>query len=144
MSVFKKKSYLQNCLKYSNSVCDVLIVKILSPDLIIILVYRPPSSPVSDFDDIITKTREFILSLPAPLLNIILLSDFNMPEVIWNNHHAYNFSAGILIDLVTLLFLNQQVSPATRKSTLLDFFCSDELLKSVDVSECYFSDHCLI
>ena len=49
------------CLKYSNSVCDLLIVKILSPDLIIILVYRPPSSPLSDFDDIITKTRECIL-----------------------------------------------------------------------------------
>ena len=47
---------LQN-LKYSNSVCDLLIVKILSPDLIVVLVYRPPSSPLSDFDDIITKTR---------------------------------------------------------------------------------------
>ena len=46
MSVFKKKSYLQNCLKYSNSVYDLLIVKILSPDLIIILVYRPPSSSI--------------------------------------------------------------------------------------------------
>ena len=90
MSVFKKKSYLQNLPKYSNSVCDLLIVKILSPDLIIILVYRPPSSPLSDFDDIITKTREFIISLPAPLPNIILIGDFNMPEVICDNPHAYN------------------------------------------------------
>ena len=50
-----------------------------------------------------------------------------------------------LIDLATLLFLNQQVSTPTRKSNVLDLiFCSDELIKSVDVSECYFSDHCLI
>ena len=97
-------------LKYSNSVCDLLIVKILSPDLIIILVYIPLSSPLSDFDDIITKTREFILSLPAPLPNIILLGDFNMSEVIWDKPHAYNPSSELLIDLVTLLFLNQQVS----------------------------------
>ena len=44
-------------LKYSNSVCDLRIVKIHSPDLIIILWYRPPSSPLSDFNDIITQTR---------------------------------------------------------------------------------------
>ena len=32
-----------------------------------------------------------------------------------------------------------------RKSSVLDLiFCSDELIKSVDVSECSFSDHCLI
>ena len=86
----RKNLIYKICLKYSNPVCDLLIVKILSPDLIIILVYRPPSSPLSDFDDIIAKTREFILSLPAPLPNIILLGDFNMPEVIWDNPHAYN------------------------------------------------------
>ena len=77
---------------------------------IIILVYRPPSSPLSDFDDIITKTREFILSLPAPLPNIILIGDFNMPEVSWDDPHAYNPFCEVLIDLATLLFLNQQVS----------------------------------
>ena len=59
--------------------------------------YRPPSSPLSDFDDSITKTREFILSLPAPLPNIILLGEFNMPEVIWDNPHAYNPSSELLI-----------------------------------------------
>ena len=48
------------CLKYSNSVCDLLIVKIHSSDLIIILIIII----LSDFDDIITKSREFILSLP--------------------------------------------------------------------------------
>ena len=58
MSVFKKNLVYKICPKYSNSVCDLLIVKILSPDLIIILVYKPPFSPLSDFDDIITKIRE--------------------------------------------------------------------------------------
>ena len=67
----RKKFIYKICLKYSNSVCDLLIVKILSQDLIIILAYRPPSSPLSDFDDINTKTREFILSLSAPLPNLV-------------------------------------------------------------------------
>ena len=103
----RKNLIYKICLKYSNLVCDLLIVKIHSPDLISILVYRPPSSPLSDFDDIITKTREFILSLPAPLPYIILLGDFNMPEVICNNAYAYNPSSELLIDFATLLFLNQ-------------------------------------
>ena len=33
MSVFKKNLIYKNCLRYSNSVCDLLTVKILSPDL---------------------------------------------------------------------------------------------------------------
>ena len=45
----RKNLVYKICLKYSNSVCDLLIVKIHSPDLIIIPVYRPPSSPLSDF-----------------------------------------------------------------------------------------------
>ena len=37
------------------------------------------------------------------------------------------------------------MSTPTRKSNVLDYiFCSDELIKSVDVSEYYFSDHFLI
>ena len=135
MSVFKKNLIYKICLKYSNSVCDLLIVKILSPDLIIILVYRPPSSPLSDFDDIITKTREFILSLPAPLPNIILLGDFNMPEVIWDNPHAYNPSSELLIDLATPLFLNQQVSTPTRKSNVLDLIFVQMSSKRVLMSQ---------
>ena len=122
----RKNIIYKICLKYSNSVCDLLIVKIHSPDLIIILVYRPPSIPLSDFDEIINKTREFILSLPAPLPNIILIGDFNMTEVIWDNPPAYYPSSELLIDFATLLFLNQQVSTPTRKSNVLDFiFCSD-------------------
>ena len=59
--------------------------------------------------------------------------------------HTTNPSSELLIDLATPLFLNQQVSTPTRKSNVLDLiFCSDELIKSVDFSECSFSDHCLI
>ena len=53
MYAFKNNFIYNICLKYYNTVCDLPIIKIHSPDLIIILVYRPPSSPLSDFDDII-------------------------------------------------------------------------------------------
>ena len=52
-----------------------------------------------------------------------------MLEVIWDNPHAYNPSSELLIDLASLLFLNQQVSTHTRKSNVLDLIvCSDELI----------------
>ena len=119
----RKINIYKICLKYSNSVCAFLIVKTHSPDLIMILVYRHPSSPLSAFCDIITKSGECILSLPAPLPNIILLGDFKMPEAILDNPPAYNPSE-LLIDHDTLLFLNQQVSTHTRKLNVLDLiFC---------------------
>ena len=48
-----------------------------------------------------------------------------MPEVVWDNPHAYNSSSELLIDLATLLFLNQQVSTPTRKSNMLKWKYSD-------------------
>ena len=30
-------------LSYSNSVCDLLIIRLIQPELIVILIYRPPS-----------------------------------------------------------------------------------------------------
>ena len=51
----------------------------------------------------------------------------------------------ILIHLYS--YISRCPSTPTRKSNVLDlifFFCSDELIKSVDVSECSVSDHCLI
>ena len=83
-------------------------------------------------------SRVFVVQLvhTSSILNQCrLLGDFNMPEVIWDNTHAYNPSSELLIDLATLLFLNQQVSTPTRKSNVLDLiFCSDELIKSVDAT----------
>ena len=70
----------------------------------------------------------------------------NMPEVTWDHPQAYNPYSELLIDLATLLFLNRQVSTPTRESNVLDYICfySDELILSVDVSDCSFSDYCFI
>ena len=68
------------CLTYSNSVCELLIVRIHDPALIIILMYRPPSCPAEAFNDIISRSQALILSMPSPLPNIIMLGDFNFPD----------------------------------------------------------------
>ena len=81
--------YLRNsvnfitCVNYSNSVCELLIIKINHPSLIVILMYRPPSCTTNEFNDIIAKVNQFIFSLSSPIPNIIILGDFNLPGVDW-------------------------------------------------------------
>ena len=41
------------CVNYANSVCELLILKLPTPFLIVILMYRPPSCTINEFDDVI-------------------------------------------------------------------------------------------
>ena len=106
------------CLKYSNSICDLLIVKLHQPSLIIILKYRPPTCPITDFSDIILKTKSYIMSLPSLLPNIIMLGDFIFHNIDWSCSTTSCPMAGPLIDLAGLLFLTKQVKDPTRKLNL--------------------------
>ena len=117
--------YLRNsvnfitCVNYSNSVCDLLIIKINHPSLIVILIYRPPSCTTNEFNDIIVKVNQFIFSLSSPLPTIIIIGDFNLPGVDWLSPNMSSMTTP-LVDLCDYLFLNQQVHKPTRKSNILD------------------------
>ena len=118
------------CVKFSNSICDLLIINIHHPSLI--MMYRPPSCPAIEFNDIIQKVKCYIMSLPSPLPNIIMLGDINLPNIDWSCPDINCPIASPLTDLASLMFLNQQVNEPTRKHNILDIiFCSDELINSV-------------
>ena len=70
----KKYINFTTCVNYSNSVCELLILKLQSPSLIIFLMYKPPSCAIHEFDDIIDKVNQFIFSLSSPLPNISKLN----------------------------------------------------------------------
>ena len=114
------------CVKYSSSICDLLIINIHHPSLIIniIMMYRPPSCPAIEFSDIILKTKSYIISLPSPLPNIIMLG--NLPNIDGSCPDISCPIASPLTDLASLLFLNQQVNAQTRRHHILDLiFCFD-------------------
>ena len=103
------------CVNYSNSVCELLILKLHTPSLIVILMYKPPSCTINEFDDIIIKINQFIFSLNSPLPNIMIY------------------------------VLSQQVHRPTRKSNILDLiFCPNKLINSIVVSDTFISDHRII
>ena len=73
---------------------------------------------------IISRSRAIILSMSSPLPNIIMLGDFNFPDINWLNPDYNCPDASPLILFSDCLFLNQQVSATTRKSIILDLiFC---------------------
>ena len=110
------------CLAYSNSVCELLILRIHKPALIIILMYRPPppSCPAEAFSDIISRSQALILSIPSPLPTVIMLGYFNFSDINWTNPDMSCQYAIPLISLSVCLFLNQQVLEPIRKSNILD------------------------
>ena len=77
------------CLCFSNSVCELLILKLQNPSIIIIIIYRPPSCLDCYFIDVISRAEQYIFTIPAPLSNIILLGDFNFPLINWSNPNSH-------------------------------------------------------
>ena len=71
-------------LSYSNSVCDLLIIRLIQPELIVILIYGPPSCSGPQFEDVNLKMKSVMFKLTSPLPNIIMLGDFNLPTMSWS------------------------------------------------------------
>ena len=139
----KKSVNFTTCVNYSNSVCELLILKLHTPSLIVILMYRPPSCTINEFDDVIIKINQFIFSLNSPLPNIIILGDFNFPGVDWSSPNLSSLKS--LVNLCDSLFLSQQVHRPTRKSNILDLIlCPNELINSIVISDTFISDHRMI
>ena len=132
-------------LAYSNSVCELLILRIHKPALIIILMYHPPTCSPEDFNDIISRSRAIMLSMSSPLPNIIMLGDFNFPDINWLNPDYNCPDASPLILFSHWLFLNQQVTAPTSNSNILDsIFSHDDLINCIDITDSVISDHRII
>ena len=131
-------------LSYSNSVCDLLIIRLIQPELIVILIYRPPSCSGPQFEDVILKMKYVMFKLASPLPNIIMLGDFNLPTMSWSQPGDC-FISRVFCPFVESLFIQQYVNLPTRKNNILDLvFCNSELIDSIDISDTFISDHCLL
>ena len=77
--------YMKNSVNFTTcvnySVCELLILKLHTPSLIVILMYMPPSCSINELYDVSIKINQFTFSLNSPLPNIIILGDFNFPGV---------------------------------------------------------------
>ncbi len=141
-------------LSHSNSVCDTLMVHIRQLDVVICTTYRPPDAPNHNgkFEDSLSKIEEAFAKLDQHT-NILLLGDFNLPNVKWPEGHLL---AGMslheqrhtksLLDLSHKLFMEQVILHPTRGSNIMDlcFTNNIELIHNVKVTPTIFSDHNIV
>ena len=58
---------------------DLLIIKLIQPELIVILLYRHPSCSGPQFENVILKMKSVMFKLVSPLPNIINLGGLQSP-----------------------------------------------------------------
>ena len=85
------------------------------------------------------------MSFSSPLPNIIMLGDFNLPNMDRSfptiNYHIISPLTG----LTCLLFLNQQIKEPTRKLNIFDLiFCHAGLVNMTTTTDTFLADHHII
>jgi hypothetical protein len=120
---------------------EVQIVRVVSsrPPIMIVNVYRPPSTSVADF---LTELHDFLASLISSVTDRLLLcGDLNCPGV---DDSTVNSDLAVALQE---LGWTQHVCRPTRKNHLLDIIATDDALsvseKDVDDAGCI-SDHRLV
>lgn len=130
---------------FSNSMCEVLIVKLTNPDVVLVNIYRPPNASSVSFKEIVNKLESVIIALGTPLPNVFMIGDFNFPGVDWDTTQGDRQQISDLICVRDHLFLEQLITVPTRKSNILDLlFCCPSLINTIDVSVSPISDHNII
>ena len=146
--------------RFSNSVCELLIVFIEKIQLHLVCVYRPPDTKHEEFTPCLSKIENY-LSCISSNDNVMVLGDFNFPFLSWYESEEsviYRVKKGansdeknqaeMLLNLADKYFLNQIISKPTRLNNTLDlvFINNNEFILQHHVeklSTCI-SDHDLI
>ena len=65
--VFLRKDISGECLaSLDNNVCSLLVIKIHSFNIVLVVVYRPPDTRISEFSPILTEIEKCLSNLPVP------------------------------------------------------------------------------
>ena len=140
--------------------CETLVIKVKSLNLILIVVYRPPKCSVAKFCEaleVCQKAIDDVTEKDPKVKDILQFGDYNLPCISWPSHkiyvkHVENKSeekkqAEFLVKYVEENFLENYIYTATREKNILDLvFTNNHLL----VNDCTttinnkLSDHYLL
>ena len=122
---------------FSNSWCELTMIHILSLNLAVIAVYRPPECNEEKFKEALLMIQSFLDSLEEP--DTIIMGDFNMPSINWatdeikaagRSSDEIN-SAKHLLTFMEEHFLQQYVDKPTRNDNILDLILTNNLLSMI-------------
>lgn len=140
----------------SNSVCETLILKIVSINLVICLMYRPPDCKQDEFLPCLSDIRKTLSEHENT--KIIFLGDLNFPQIDWSDtanpkiqkmtdQSDKKIQITSLLELTEEFGLHQLVSKPTRGENTLDLVFSNVTSDLVDcvVTKCEsMSDHSIV
>ena len=146
--------------KFSNSVCELLIIKEETLNLHIICVYRPPDTRSEEFQPCLNKIKTYLDLVPTTD-NVLMIGDFNFRHLKWyevENTIIHNLESGskrdtqkqvnAMLELTDNFFMNQLITEPTRGNNILDlmFTNSEDMFSNIKVTKCSkkLSDHNLI
>ena len=69
---------------FDNGVCELLVLKIHSMSTVLVIIYRPPDTRLSEFSPVLTEVNKLLSDLSAPAPNIVLMGDLNFPSTVMN------------------------------------------------------------
>ena len=147
-------------LTFSNSVCELLALKLVEPSLHILCLYRPPDTSSDEFQECLSEVKKYMDKIP-PRDDVVLIGDFNFPFLKWYEienvviHEAKSGStrdeqkqANSLLDLAENFFMSQIISEPTRINNTIDlaFTNSSDILTNIkiDIASNKLSDHNII
>ena len=141
-------------LSFSNSVVEIICVKIPIIDTVIAGIYRPPNASISEWNDGMEKLISTIdtLQIDGKYQNIIWGGDFNLKDINWNNFNGGNMDfsdqnsnhTSILFKATNQYMMNQTVFSPTRNNNILDLIFTNNqnmITEHNMIMNSNFSDH---
>ena len=115
-----------------NTILEIVVVQISEPiQMIVISVYRPPSTPIDVFMNHMLEIIAQFQHVPA-----YIVGDFNEDVSITSNTHSCT--------MFKLTGYKQMVNKPTHDSgTIIDHVYVSQTVNTIqtDVTDCYYSDH---
>ena len=136
---------------FDDKICEALLCKCETAEIIICVLYRPPDAPISSFKACLEFIAYYISDHES--YETSLLGDFNFPMKDWNSgiilsgsSSAINQSAVLLFDFMADNLHSQYILEPTRLNNCLDLCHSNapNLVTHVSVTDTPLSDHKLL
>ena len=153
----------QQLVSHSNSVCETLVLKVKTLEIILVSIYRPPDTSLEAFTEAISLSKAAIddtLEKDPKTKTILQFGDYNFPCISWpskriyqkeqenrNNKASEKEQAELFVDFMEENFLeNLSLSP-TRGRNILDLILSNnpQMVGPITITiSSHISDHSML
>ena len=146
------KIAINSYLTYDDNISQGVICLSKTHKCVIICIYRPPTSGLESFSNLLTFISDFLAEFNSNNeLSTFLFGDFNLPKFNWKlpNCNSLLISESLYKQLIMFMnehFFSQYVTDFTRGENILDLFLTENpnfvhFIKCEDIS---LSDHYLV